>query len=91
RKSSRTWYWESFGAPTFDWKFTYQDEQLMKEMITYIDSIITAMNPDNSTHISQQYPCQKRQTELTDNFEDYCQLVNRLQKHTKCSPPYCFV
>ncbi|CAG8768743.1 17939_t:CDS:2, partial [Cetraspora pellucida] len=64
-------------------------------MVTYIDSIVTVMNPDINpdlaTYISEQHPCQKPIEQLVNDFDDYCQLVNKVQKHTKCSPSSCLV
>ncbi|CAG8825288.1 24026_t:CDS:2, partial [Cetraspora pellucida] len=78
-------------APTFDWMAIQQDEHLMENIITYIDSIATAMNSDRTACISEQHPCQKPLEELTDDFDDYCQLVNKVQRHTKCSSSSCLV
>ncbi|CAG8597262.1 6136_t:CDS:2, partial [Cetraspora pellucida] len=82
-------------APNFDRKTMYQDEDLMNEMVTYIDSIVIVMNPDINqdlaTYISEQHPCQKPIEQLVDDFDNYCQLVNKVQKYTKCSPSFCLV
>ena len=39
--------------------------------------------------ISEQHPCQKGSDEIDDNTQDYIELINKLQRHTRCSPNYC--
>ncbi|CAG8536702.1 15388_t:CDS:2 [Cetraspora pellucida] len=72
-------------APVVDWNAMQQDENSMNNIIAYVNSIVTAMNPNTTTiYTSEQHPCQKSLDKLVDDFDNYCQLVNKVQKHTKC-------
>ena len=35
------------------------------------------------------HPCQKECDEIDDGLQDYIELINKLQRHTRCSPSYC--
>src|SRR5436853_3910266 len=39
--------------------------------------------------IPEQHPCQKGSDEIHDSTQDYIELINKLQCHTRCSPNYC--
>ena len=52
------------------------------------------MNPlppdENLWHKPQSHPCQKKITQISDNDdEDYIDLLNTCQRHTRCSTQYC--
>ena len=36
------------------------------------------------------HPYQKHSEEIHDNIQDYIELVNKLQRHTRCNFSYCF-
>ena len=61
----------------------------MENVIKYIDSIVTTINPDINAAIPEQHPCQKASDEIVDSTQDYVELINKLQRHTRCSPLYC--
>jgi hypothetical protein len=66
------------------------DENEMKKAIKYMDSIVTTINPEINAAIPVRHPCQKRSDETKDNSQqDYIELINKLQRHTRCSPLYC--
>src|ERR1044072_3004680 len=65
------------------------DENEMKKVIKYADSIVTTINPRINAPIPEQHPCQKRRDEIEDDEQDYIELINKLQRHTRCSPSYC--
>ncbi len=66
-----------------------ENENLMKNMIQYIDSMVTTINPGIFAAIPQIHPCQKSSSEIEDDLQDYIELINKLQRHTRCSPLYC--
>ncbi|GBB86546.1 hypothetical protein RclHR1_12970009 [Rhizophagus clarus] len=61
----------------------------MKNVINYIDSIVTTVNPAMHAPIPEKHPCQKGSNEIDDRLQDYIKLINKLQQHTRCSPSYC--
>jgi hypothetical protein len=76
-------------APVIDWNQMKDNETLINEAIQYIDSLITTINPGINVPIPRRHPCQKISKELTDNTQDYIELINKLQYHTCCSSSYC--
>src|SRR6266496_410904 len=61
----------------------------MKGVVEYLDSPVTTMNPGVDANIPDRHPCQKHHGELHDDLQDYIDLINKLQRHTRCSPSYC--
>lgn len=79
-------------APPIDWLAMKTDPQLMAQFERYVDSMVTAMNPgvdDVHGPPPEFHPCQKRPEALVDDQQDYIQLINKLQRHTRCTPAYC--
>lgn len=66
------------------------------EICDYYDYLVSCCNPlGNDDDIQWDkpdiHPCKKSfQSVLQDDFDtDYIDLVNSVQKHTKCNPGYC--
>ena len=76
-------------APSINWNEIKSNENDMENVIKYIDSIVTTINPDINAAIPEQHPCQKGSDEIDDSTQDYIELINKLQHHTRCSPNYC--
>ena len=62
--------------------------------IAYADWLVTTINdsiPDGYWTLPQPHPCTIRLTNVADIElnEDYSNLVNTVQRHTRCSPAYC--
>jgi DNA replication protein DnaC len=76
-------------APKIEWEQLREDENSLKEITKYIDSLVTTINPGPNTPVPNNHLCQKRLEELHDDEQDYIELVNKLQRHTRCSPAYC--
>ncbi len=76
-------------APIINWNDLKSNENEMKNVIQYIDSMVTTINPDMNAAIPEQHPCQKVRDEIDDSSQDYIELINKLQRHTRCSPSYC--
>jgi hypothetical protein len=66
-----------------------ENEGNMNNVIRYIDSIVTTINPGINAAIPERHPCQKCSDEIDDASQDYIELINKLQRHTRCSPSYC--
>ena len=65
-----------------------------KQVCDYIDSLVTAWNPrspEDGWVRPKVHPCKKRYNKLkNEDFDnDYADLVNCVQRHTKCSSAYC--
>ena len=54
------------------------DEKLMNNVVQYLDSLVTTINPGLDVLFSERHPCQKHSDEL-----------HKLQRHTRCNPSYC--
>ena len=77
-------------APEIEWTQMKEDENVMGEVVTYLDSLVTTINPGLNAPIPDRHPCKKRLGELRDDLQDYTELVNKLQRHTRCSPHIVF-
>ena len=65
-----------------------------QKAIAYADWLVTTVNdsiPDDQWTLPQLHPCTIRLTNVPDSAlnEDYTNLVNTVQRHTRCSPAYC--
>jgi hypothetical protein len=76
-------------APVIEWEKMKEDNEIMAEVVQYLDSIVNTINPGIDTPITDQHPCQKSHDELNDDLQDYIELINKLQHHTQYSPSYC--
>jgi len=52
-------------------------------------SLNACLNNAPNTPIPDIRPCQKNKDDQRDDQQDYIELVNKLQRHTRCSPAYC--
>jgi hypothetical protein len=66
-----------------------ENEDEMNKVIQYLNSIVITINPDIHAPIPERHPCQKGLDKITDDLQDYIELINKLQKHTRYSPSYC--
>lgn len=55
----------------------------------YFDNLITCINPDISFMPSLVHPCSKSLSDVVNLDEDLIELINHVQRHTKCSKFYC--
>ena len=76
-------------APVIDWKQMKEDQNVMNEVVQYLDNLITTINPGLDMPVPERHPCRKKKNELRDEEQDYIDLINKLQRHTRCSPAYC--
>jgi ATP-dependent DNA helicase PIF1 len=54
-----------------------------------MNTLVTTINPGLNSPVPEIHPCQKSHNELLDDMQDYIELINKLQRHTRCSPSYC--
>ncbi|CAG8702715.1 14888_t:CDS:10 [Cetraspora pellucida] len=61
----------------------------MVRMVQYLNSLVTTSNLGIDASVPDSHPCQKHDDELQDDLQDYIELINKLQHHTRCSSSYC--
>jgi len=66
-----------------------ENEEVMSNVVQYLDSLVTTVNPALYAPVPERHPSQKNIDEISDDLQDYIELVNKLQRHTRCSPSYC--
>ena len=67
-----------------------------QKLCQYVDWLLSTYNPDppdNGTWIKPSiHPCQRRHKDIVnpqDSDDDYVDLLNTVQRHTRCSTNYC--
>ena len=59
----------------------------------YVDWLVSTHHPeppDNTTWIKPSiHPCQKHHKDIENTYNDYIDLLNTVQRHTRCSSNYC--
>ncbi|XP_034239367.1 uncharacterized protein LOC117644210 [Thrips palmi] len=65
------------------------NEKIQNDILKYFDEIISCENPDVNCTITETHPCAMRLSDVTNLQEDLSQLINRVQRHTKCSEKTC--
>jgi hypothetical protein len=76
-------------VPVIDWEKIHESEGMMREAIEYFDDIVSTINPGLGMPIPEHHPCRKKKHEIQDDMQDYIELINKLQRHTRCSTLYC--
>ena len=72
-----------------------QGKKASKTVCQYVDWLLSTYNPDcpeNRTWVNPCiHPCQKQQSGMSalDSDADYVDLLNTVQRHTRCSTNYC--
>jgi hypothetical protein len=81
-------------CPELDNDIKAGDEAAQK-VCKYVDWLLSTVNPnvrDEGTWIRPEcHACQKMYKDLQDGnmHDDYCDLLNLVQRHTRCSTNYC--
>ncbi|KAE8739204.1 hypothetical protein FOCC_FOCC015295, partial [Frankliniella occidentalis] len=60
-----------------------------EELVKYFDKFISCENPNSTLLPSSKHPCEISIGNINDFNEDYAQLLNHVQRHTKCKKGYC--
>ena len=76
-------------APIIEWEKMKENEELMNNVMQYLDSLSTTINPGLDAPVPNLHPCQKHSKDLRDDKQDYIELVNKLQRYTRCNSSYC--
>ncbi|KAK3907153.1 ATP-dependent DNA helicase [Frankliniella fusca] len=73
-------------APSIKDSMTPDEE---KTVINYFDKLISCENPDVNILPVTPHPCQLDLHDIDDLDLDLSQLINHVQRHTKCSRAHC--
>lgn len=67
----------------------------MLEFTTFFDRLIKASNPfprtDENTPLIGVHPCNRERSTLQNNKAELAEILNWVERHTKCMPGYCQV
>jgi hypothetical protein len=66
-------------ASEINWEKMKNNDETMKEVVRYLDSLVTTINPGLNAPLSDRHPCQKRSEEINNDMQDYIELINKLQ------------
>ena len=72
-----------------------QGKKASKTVCQYVDWFLSTYDPNSSENSiwvkSTVHPCQKRPNDINaqDSDADYVDLLNTVQRHTRCSTNYC--
>jgi len=72
-----------------DIKLNGNDSDEMKNIIEYIDFMVTIINLNIFAAIPEKHPCQKGGDKIDNSLQDYIELINKLQRYTRYSSSYC--
>ena len=66
-------------------------EEAEKLLCSYSDTLLTATNPIDSDMFVRPslHPCKQKFSKIVDFDQDYVELVNTVQRHSKCNSGYC--
>jgi hypothetical protein len=65
------------------------EEDSVREFIDFWDPLVSTWNPGKNEPPAPQHPSAQDPTTLTDTQLELAQLLNRVQRHTKCIEGYC--
>ncbi|KAE8738768.1 hypothetical protein FOCC_FOCC015740 [Frankliniella occidentalis] len=75
-------------APNCD-KMEEATQEELDVIVDYFNDLISAINPDSHSEREDDHPCRKVYGNVTDFQKDLAELLNTVQRHTKCSTEYC--
>lgn len=75
-------------APDVSKICTASDEE-KQEVIKYFDELISTMHPNVNEPPAPVHPCRVKVSQVTNDKQDLAQLLNKVQRHTICTPGYC--
>jgi hypothetical protein len=76
------------GAPSVD-HLDLKDPIQLQNFIDYWDERVSTWHPDLSTPPAAVHPSARLFNTLEDTKLELAEMLNRLQRHTKCRPGYC--
>lgn len=97
------WLKEAPDVDKIDWAAFKSDTAIvapdqrarLKEFVDYWSRLISAVNPfprqDENTPLVGRHPCNKEMGNMLDTKEELAELLNWVERHTKCMEGYCKV
>ena len=97
------WMKDAPDAEKIDWEVlknpdsivTEDEQKRMDDFVAFWDTKISAANPfpreDENTPLLGQHPCNKDRNTLQNTKEELAEMLNWVERHTKCMPGYCKV
>jgi len=76
------------GAPDLTNLESMSDSEREK-VVDYFDNLVSTTNPDRSASPAPIHPCRRYFPEVEDPRVDLAQLLNKVQRHTRCTDGYC--
>lgn len=76
------------GAPDVS-NIENESEENLQEILDYYSKLVTAVNPDPDSEMADIHPCRKLHRNIENFQEDLAQILNKVQRHTRCSTDYC--
>lgn len=64
-------------------------EEKKQEIIDFFYDLVKTEHPNTNERKSAVHPCRIKLSEVGDEMKDLAQLLNRVQRHSKCSEGYC--
>ena len=81
-----------FQSETDKAQFLLETEEAKSVVLKYADWLVTTCNeamPNDSWNLPSPHPCAVSLHNVTDLDEDYHNLVNTVERHTRCNAAYC--
>ena len=75
-------------ASIIDWQKIKENDEIIRNVMQYLDLLITIINPNLDVPVPNRHLYQKRIEKISDDLQDYIELVNKLQRHTQCNSLY---
>ena len=90
------WYrfeWQSRGSGHIHGLYWTKDPYPVEELegfLAHWGPLATAINPDAALPPASVHPCSRPFEQRANTKRDQTEILNRCQRHTKCTPQYCF-
>ena len=86
-KSCACFFWLE-DAPAVE-SLDLDDPESIAAFIEFWDPLVSAWNPSQNEPKAPVHPSARDPLEMNYSLRDLAQLLNRVQRHTICTPSYC--
>jgi hypothetical protein len=66
-----------------------ENPQSITAFLDFWNPLISAWNPSQNEPKAPVHPCSREPSEMNYTLRELAQLLNRVQRHTTCTPSYC--
>lgn len=66
-----------------------EGKKATEKICQYVDWLLSTCNPNPPWIKPSVHPCQEYHKNIKDSDSDYIDLLNMVQRHTRCSTSYC--